>query len=180
MQMILQCISEMVEVYQTKELKQFLAEIQKDDFKKVSKWKLPLHWHVTTLFVGGNKALKNDPILLNFKENELVPINIEGLVFVPDKILFGICFPNTGVKNKVPHVTLMTNQWKPKDSNTVAEALFVDGKFKNEYENVFKNVEYQEKFVENINLKIGDEEVTAYLMKLCPSHRFNGYNRYFQ
>jgi hypothetical protein len=178
--MTIDCITKMIEAYDTRELKDFLQEISKEDFKKTSKWKYPIHWHVTSLFVGGNKSLKNDPILKNFQEDEKISIDFEGLIFVPNKIVTGICFPKTGVKNSVPHVTIMTNEWKPKDSNSIAEALFIDGKFKKEYESVFKNSDFKEKFVECINLKVGKEEVTAYLIKITPSYHFDGLNKYFQ
>lgn len=180
LQMIKHAVASMIEVYNDKELNKFLLDLDKEGFGKTSKWKYPNHWHVTTLFVGGNKTLKNDPILLNFKENDLVSIDFEGFILVPNKIATGICFPKAEVKNKIPHVTIMTNEWKPKESNTVCEALFCDGQFKKEYETVFKNSDYKEKFIECVNVSIGKENVNVYIIKLNPSFHFDGFTRYFQ
>jgi hypothetical protein len=33
----------------------------------------------------------------------------------------GICFPNQKIANKCPHLTLLSNEWSPTDSNTVLE-----------------------------------------------------------
>ena len=147
------------------EIKEFFEELNKENFPKTSKWKYPLDWHVTSLFIGGNKSLINDPIHVNFKENENISVDIEGLVFVPNKIICCICFPKTEIKNKIPHVTIMTNGWKAKESNTVCEALFVDGPFMKEYDTVFKNNEYKDKFVEKVNLKLLNENLNVYLIK---------------
>lgn len=43
------------------------------------------------------------------------------MVVVPGKIITGICFPEYNVANACPHVTLLTNEWAPKDSNKVLE-----------------------------------------------------------
>ena len=176
--MIKNSVTYLIDVYNNKELKEFSHVLQSDDFSKTSKWKYPIHWHVTTLFVGGNKSLKNDPILLNFKENELVSIDFEGFILVPNKIVTCICFPNSQIKNKIPHVTMMTNEWKAFESNTICEALFTE-LFKKEYQTVFNNPEFKEKFVECVNLKIGKENVDVYLMKLNPSVHFDGFTKYF-
>lgn len=39
-----------------------------------------------------------------------------------ERILTGICFPDYEIQNKNPHLTLMTNKWTPKYSNTMLEA----------------------------------------------------------
>ena len=43
------------------------------------------------------------------------------MVYVPGKLLTGICFTDQPVENKVPHVTLMINEWSAKMSNQVLE-----------------------------------------------------------
>ena len=177
--MIKNCISTFNDSYNSHELKKFLLDIQKEDFFQTSKWRNPPHWHVTKLFLGGNKSLRNDPILLNFKENDLVSIDLQGFIYVPDKIITCICFPDSEVKNKIPHLTIMTNEWKPKESNTVCEALFIDEVFKKEYETVFKNRDYKEEFIECLNIKVGNEKVDVYLMKLSPAIHFEGITKYF-
>ena len=177
--MLNQAISTFVDIYGGK-TKEFLEELKKEDFPLTSKWKYPNDWHVTSLFVGGNKSLLNDPICVNFEENELISVDFEGLIFVPNKIICCICFPKTAIKNKIPHVTIMTNGWKAKESNTVSEALFIDGPFKKEYETVFKNNEYKDKFIECVNLKILKENVDIYLIKFPNLIHFDGFNRYFQ
>lgn len=52
--------------------------------------------------------------------------------------------------------------------------------FRKEYEDIFKNTEYKEKFVECVRIKIEKEEVDVYLMKLIPPYHFDGFTRYFQ
>ena len=73
---------------------------------------------------------------------------------------------------------MMTNEWKAFESNTICEALFTE-LFKKEYQTVFNNPEFKEKFVECVNLKIGKENVDVYLMKLNPSVHFDGFTKYF-
>jgi len=49
-----------------------------------------------------------------------VPIAVQGLIYVPEKILTAVCFPKAEVENKYPHMTLaISGGWKPVNSNTV-------------------------------------------------------------
>jgi hypothetical protein len=177
--MIRNCISTLKDTYNSPDLKKFHLEVQKEDFLMTSKWRNPPHWHITKLFVGGNKSLRIDPILMNFKEEEFISIDLEGFIFVPNKIITCICFPASEVKNKIPHLTVMINEWKAKESNTVCEALFVDGPFKKEYETVFRDKEFKGNFVESVNITIGSENLDVYLMKITPSLHFEGITKYF-
>lgn len=56
-------------------------------------WKLPNSHHVTTLFVGGNKQKLKSPQYVNFIENLPVTIEIRAIIYVPGKLVAGICFP---------------------------------------------------------------------------------------
>ena len=51
-------------------------------------------------------------------------MDIEAVVFVPGKIIAGICFTDQKVENQFPHVTLLINGWKPVESNTTLNTLF--------------------------------------------------------
>ena len=47
-------------------------------------------------------------------------MTIRALVYIPDRICFGICFPEFNIENKYPHVTLAVSQdWAPVMSNTI-------------------------------------------------------------
>jgi hypothetical protein len=83
-------------------------------------WKMPASYHVTQLFIGGNKSKLESPIFKNFRENKQVDIEVSGVIYVPGKILTAICFPKADVENEFPHMTLMLgNGWAAKFSNDV-------------------------------------------------------------
>jgi len=84
-------------------------------------WKKPDDYHVTSLFVGRNEDNTDNDIYTNFTDGEYVEVEIVAVVVVPSKIVVGVCFPGYPTDNKCPHVTLLTNDWKPKDSNAVLE-----------------------------------------------------------
>jgi hypothetical protein len=55
--------------------------------------------------------------------NEAVDVTIRALVYVPDRICFGVCFPEYQIENKFPHLTLTVSQdWAPVMSNTILTA----------------------------------------------------------
>lgn len=71
-----------------------------DEFKHIAStqkgsgdWKLPNTHHVTTLFVGGNKAKMRHENYTTFVEGKPVDVEIRAVVYVPDKLVAGICFP---------------------------------------------------------------------------------------
>ena len=50
-------------------------------------------------------------------------MEIRAIVYIPDKIVVGICFPECEIDNEFPHLTMMvSNGWKPVDSNAVIKA----------------------------------------------------------
>jgi len=51
---------------------------------------------------------------------------------------------------------------------------------KKEFDTVFKNPEFKEKFIECVELTFNKEKVSVYLMKLTQSVHFDGLNRYFK
>lgn len=57
-------------------------------------------------------------------------------MYVPNKLIAGICFPKTEVENKFPHLTLMVSQgWAPVLSNAVITATCEEGRpFENAYD----------------------------------------------
>jgi len=84
-------------------------------------WKKPEDFHVTTLFIGRREENIENDIYANWEDGESVQVSICALIVVPSKIITGVCFPAYPCANKCPHVTLLTNDWAPKDSNTVLE-----------------------------------------------------------
>ena len=87
------------------------------------------------MFIGGDKSKSGHKIYKYYQEDKSVDVEIRAVVYVPEKILTGICFPKAEVDNKRPHLTLMTGgQYKPVNSNTILEATCADEDlFKNEY-----------------------------------------------
>ena len=48
---------------------------------------------------------------------------MRALIYVPDKLVAGICFPQIGIENTYPHLTLMVSDgWSPVMSNAVIQA----------------------------------------------------------
>lgn len=90
-------------------------------------WKQPNDYHVTCLFIGGDESKKESDIYKNFKEGTSIPIEIKAVLFVPDRILTGICFPKYEIDNEFPHMTLMVKKWPPVNSNKVLEATCKQG-----------------------------------------------------
>lgn len=101
-----------------------------NEFKRMLKtkrpegpWKFPNSYHVTTLFIGGNKKKQNHAILQNHKEGHSVSVQVRALIYVPDKLVAGIVFPQTEIENEFPHVTLMVSPgWAPVTSNAIIKA----------------------------------------------------------
>jgi hypothetical protein len=75
-----------------------------------------------------------------------VKVKIIAVVIVPGKIIVGICFPNYNIDNRCPHVTLLYNEWAPKESNTVLENTCLGDKkpFASAYEELRENGELQD------------------------------------
>ncbi|MFN9909471.1 MAG: hypothetical protein ACK56F_25695 [bacterium] len=65
-----------------------------------------------------------------------VEIEIRAVIYVPGKLVAGICFPQTEVENEFPHLTLMVSQgWAPVMSNSVIKATCAEKKpFENAYD----------------------------------------------
>ena len=50
-------------------------------------------------------------------------MEIRALIYIPDKLVAGICFPDAEIENEFPHLTLMVSQgWSPVMSNSVIKA----------------------------------------------------------
>ena len=47
---------------------------------------------------------------------------MRALLFVPGKIMTGVCFPDAMIENRFPHMTLLLNKWLAKNSNDALEA----------------------------------------------------------
>lgn len=105
-----------------KSLTDTLRDIVKKD-KSMGGWKLPASHHVTSMFIGGNKAKLQDAKYLNFKEGQEIEVDIRAIIYIPDKLIVGVCFPKFEIENWFPHVTLMISDgWAAIMSNSVLNA----------------------------------------------------------
>jgi len=88
-------------------------------------FKYPATHHITTFFVK-----KLDEIFFtNFEEGLSIPIEVLAMAYVPDKIICGVCLPDPNmidIENKIPHMTLFVQDWAPRFSNNLLQALFTD------------------------------------------------------
>ena len=63
------------------------------------------------------------------QEGKQVDADIRAVVYIPDKIVVGICFPECEIDNEFPHLTLMVSSgFKPVDSNSVIKATCAKNK----------------------------------------------------
>jgi len=99
-------------------------------------WKFPNSHHVTTLFIGGNKQKLKTPMYEHFQENKQVGVEIRAVIYVPGKLVAGICFPQTECENEFPHLTMMISSgWAAVMSNEVIKATCGEDKpFENAYD----------------------------------------------
>ena len=115
---------------QANESKEMLADFDKmsTTFMGVGDWKLPNTHHVTSLWIGGQAKKMTSDAFVYFKPNASVDVTIRALIYVPDKIVAGLCFPRFEIENKHPHVTLMVSStWAPRLSNNLISATCSKG-----------------------------------------------------
>ena len=165
-----------VHEYIIKGLEQLVAAYQNDktltaayeELKKgTSKFQLINDLHITSLYIGGNKAIRNTEYFKEFKLGHKMDIEIGGFVVVPGKIITGICYPDQSiikVQNEFPHVTLMKGSWAPKLSNDLLQALCGKGC---PLEKEYKNKEFitAKEFTFKDSVKVGKGQITAYVVK---------------
>ena len=87
--------------------------------------KLNKDFHITTKYFGRKFTF----IPKGFLAGEEVDVHLHGFIYIPGKIITGICYHNDypkslEIENEFPHVTLMTGDWKPFASNKAMNALF--------------------------------------------------------
>lgn len=86
-------------------------------------WKLPADHHVTSLYIGGNRQKLKSDEFGTFQEGEDVEVDVRAIIYVPDKLIAGICFPDFEIENEHPHVTMMVSEgWSPVLSNSLISA----------------------------------------------------------
>jgi len=119
--------------YITSNLEWYLARhpeeksFEKDLKSLKSNFRFPNSIHVTSLFIACNKNKTNTPNFQEFKEGKPLAIEIEAIVYVPYKIICGICFYDNNqilIENEYPHLTMMISGYQAKHSSNVLEALF--------------------------------------------------------
>lgn len=99
---------------------------------------MPNDYHITQLFIGGNKAQLNNPIYANYEEGKPHDIEVKGVIYAPKKMLVGVCFPDAPCANQHPHMTLLMGSksgYNAVHSNNILQATCSDEtKFKTTYE----------------------------------------------
>ncbi|KAL4471704.1 hypothetical protein ABPG74_008597 [Tetrahymena malaccensis] len=88
-------------------------------------FKHPASHHITTYFVKQAEGIYYE----NFEEGLSIPIEVLAMAYVPNKIICGVCLPDPNmidIENKIPHMTLYVDEWAPRFSNNVLQALFTD------------------------------------------------------
>ena len=115
-------------------------------------YKLPKHFHITTLFRGKKGFNKEEEAYKEFEENKETLINIYGIVIIPFKIIIFIIKTNEKSVNKIPHITAAINgEYKAKNSNDVMENIFGEGK---EYNDVYNKLMNGDKFDLSVKGKV--------------------------
>ena len=72
--------------------------------------------------------MENMKFMQAYKSGEAVDVTIKAVIYVPERILTGICFPAAEVENEFPHLTIMlAGGWKPVNSNAVIQATCKEG-----------------------------------------------------
>jgi hypothetical protein len=79
-------------------------------------------YHVTALFIGRENSKVEGKIFNSYRPGQKINIPMRALLFVPGKIMTAVCFPDTLIENKMPHMTLLLNKWQAKNSNDALEA----------------------------------------------------------
>jgi len=140
------------------------------DGDKTGSWKMPNSYHVTQLFIGGNKNALKSEIYKNYKSGEKVEVEVRAVIYVPGKILTAVVFPKAPVDNEFPHMTLMIGgNWKPMFSNNVLiETCKNFQRFKHPYQDcAFDKVKQQSvSFTNGVKIPVGkkDEIVNVYFI----------------
>lgn len=100
------------------------SELMKNltDTYSVDGYKARPTYHVTTMFLGKEAWKVDSEIFKAYHEGQKVDIPIRALLFIPGKIMTGVCFPSTPIENKMPHMTLLLGAWQAKNSNDALEA----------------------------------------------------------
>ena len=95
------------------------------------------------MFIGGNKKKVNLPQCQYFEEGNKISIDIRAVIYVPDRLITGICFPKgIEIENEYPHLTLMISEgWNAVLSNAVIETTCGKGMpFYDAYIDASKNI----------------------------------------
>jgi hypothetical protein len=123
-------------------------------------------WHITTLFKKGKTFSTSHPAYTSFETGKNVTVNIRGMIYIPEKIITCICFPDTPVENKFPHMTTLLGEYSAKHSNDVLTSLFDEGcVYECEYEGLFKDLTNEDSFLERCEKTFLKKPETCYVYK---------------
>mmetsp|Transcript_17475 Transcript_17475/g.12494 ORF Transcript_17475/g.12494 Transcript_17475/m.12494 type:complete len:147 (-) Transcript_17475:143-583(-) len=93
------------------------------NWKGQGSWVMPNSYHVTSLFIGGNKSKLKTPAYEYFQEGQKVDVVVRAVIYIPGSLVTGLVFPKFEIENEFPHLTLMcSNKYKPVMSNAMIQA----------------------------------------------------------
>lgn len=114
----------------TSEIKEVLNSMCTHDHL-VKAWRHPSSFHVTTIY---NPSLyPGHPAINAFNEGKEVLIKVKGMVYLPNKLLSLFVNVDTPIQNKIPHLTVLLNEYQAKHSNDVLEIIFGFDKYLRKY-----------------------------------------------
>lgn len=80
-------------------------------------WKALDRYDVMQLYMA-NPAYLKSPMYMNYKENEHTRVTFPAVIYVPERILIGLCFSDTAeLHQKYPHMTLLLRR---RDASSLA------------------------------------------------------------
>ena len=123
--------------------------------------------HVTSLFIGGKKSATSSEHFVTFKPGFQQDLELVGFIFVPGKLVTGICYPDQSaikIENEFPHMTLMKGAWAPKFSNDLMKLVCgKGGPLQKEYQK--QEFVTQKEFTYKCPVQVGKGSGTAYIVK---------------
>ena len=163
-QYILEGLEQLVKSYQNdKALNQAYEELKNN----TSNLELIKDMHVTSLFIGGKKSAASSEHFTTFKPNFQQDLELVGFIFVPGKLVTGICYPDQSaikIENEFPHMTLMKGDWAPKFSNDLMNLVCgKGGPLQKEYQK--REFITMQEFTYKCPVQVGKGSGTAYVVK---------------
>lgn len=177
-QVLLESIKSFMNIDNSSELFNFYNSLQNNTLP--FNWKFPHQdqniWHSTTLFKGSNpiENYYSHQALKEFEENKSIPVFINGLVYVPGKIITGYIETPAFVDNEIPHISIaLCNNYPPKKSNEVLKTLFqIGGKLEKDFIQILASKDNTTWYLKKLEIKLEGMFVDCYVLKFNPAVKF--------